>query len=311
MTTAKLLNEWMKNIQQDRIKAQTYTRYRGLLELHILPTLGKIEIQDLTRGQIYSFLTEKRAHGNCRMQGGLSPVSINLMLSILSMAFEYACDRELLEHNPCHRIKRFPAAKSRPVDAFTAEEQRRLEETIEQEEDPRLYGILLCCYTGLRIGELLGLEWEDLSEDHRILRINKTVYRKKDENGVWSLCIDAPKSDSSNRYIPLPRHLSDRLKALHESSHSPYIISNKKGERMSTRSYQYIFEKLTERAGVRKLNFHALRHTFATRALERGADIKTLSEIMGHKNASLTLNRYAHSMLDTKIQMMNKMTRIV
>ena len=78
---------------------------------------------------------------------------------------------------------------------------------------------------------------------------------------------------------------------------------------MSIRSYQYMFEKLTERAGVRKLNFHALRHTFATRAIECGMDIKTLSEIMGHKNASITLNRYAHSMMDTKIEMMNRLPK--
>ena len=79
---------------------------------------------------------------------------------------------------------------------------------------------------------------------------------------------------------------------------------------MSIRSYQYMFERLTEKAGARKLNFHALRHTFATRALECGMDIKTLSEIMGHKNASITLNRYAHSMMDTKIKMMQKLPKI-
>ena len=90
---------------------------------------------------------------------------------------------------------------------------------------------------------------------------------------------------------------------------SNYVVENKKGERMSIRSYQYMFERLTEKAGVRKLNFHALRHTFATRAIECGMDIKTLSEIMGHKNASITLNRYAHSMMDTKIEMMNRLPK--
>ena len=79
---------------------------------------------------------------------------------------------------------------------------------------------------------------------------------------------------------------------------------------MSIRSYQYMFEKLTEKVGVRKLNFHALRHTFATRAIESGMDIKTLSEILGHKNASITLNRYAHSMLEHKIQVMQKLPKI-
>lgn len=91
---------------------------------------------------------------------------------------------------------------------------------------------------------------------------------------------------------------------------TPYIVENKKAERMSIRSYQYLFERLTEKVGVRKLNFHALRHTFATRALECGMDIKTLSELMGHKNASITLNRYAHSMMDTKIAAMNKLEKL-
>jgi integrase len=91
----------------------------------------------------------------------------------------------------------------------------------------------------------------------------------------------------------------------------PMSLKIKKGERMSIRSYQYIFEKLTERAGVRKLNFHALRHTFATRAIECGMDIKTVADIMGHQNASITLNRYAHCMLDHKIEMMQKLPRIL
>ena len=86
-------------------------------------------------------------------------------------------------------------------------------------------------------------------------------------------------------------------------------LRTKKDGRMSIRSYQYMFEKLTEKAGVRKLNFHALRHTFATRAIECGMDVKTLSEIMGHQNASITLNRYAHCMMDHKIAMMNRLPK--
>ncbi len=310
MTTTELLTEWMTNEQQERIKAQTYARYKGLIDLHIVPALGEQDISILTRRQISDFLTEKRHSGNRRYDGGLSPISINLMLSILNMAFDYAYDREYVENNPCDRVKRVPAIDRKHADAFTKEEQRKLEQTIEAEDDDRLFGIILCFYTGLRIGELLGLEWCDISEDCRILTISKTVYRGKDKNGEWQLCIDDPKTASSYRLIPLPQHISDHLCSLREKSNSRYVVQNKKGERMSIRSYQYIFERLTEKAGVRKLNFHAIRHTFATRALENGVDIKTLSDIMGHKDASITLNRYAHSMMDTKIEMMKRMTKI-
>ncbi len=311
MTTTELLTEWMQSEQQEQIKSQTYSRYMSLIGLHILPAIGDRNISMLTRRQISDFLLQKRHSGNRRCDGGLSPVSINMMLSILNMAFNYAFDREYIENNPCDRVKRIPMVEQRRIDAFTKDEQIRIERTIEAEEDDRLFGIILCFYTGLRIGELIGLEWSDMNDSCRIMSVSKTVYRERCENGEWRLCVDKPKTASSYRAIPLPEHIAADLCRLREKSSSVYIVQNKKGERMSIRSYQYIFEKITEKAGVRKLNFHAIRHTFATRALENGIDIKTLSEIMGHKNASITLNRYAHSMMDTKIEMMKKMTRII
>ncbi len=310
MTTTELLTEWMQIEQHERIKTQTYARYMGLIELHIAPAIGDEDICILTRRQISDFLDQKRRSGNQRYDGGLSPVSINLMLSILSMAFEYAFDRDYVENNPCDRVKRIPKVERKRADSFTKAEQMKLEQAIAAEDDDRLFGIILCFYTGLRIGELLGLEWADISNDCKELTISKTVYRGKNENGEWQLCTGEPKTVSSYRRIPLPEHIANGLYSLREKSNSRFVVQNKKGERMSIRSYQYIFERITEKAEVRKLNFHSIRHTFATRALENGVDIKTLSEIMGHKNTSVTLNRYAHSMMTTKIEMMKKMTKI-
>ena len=230
------------------------------------------------------------------------------MLTVLNLAFEYACDMELLQQNPCERLRR-SREDAKKVEAFTKDEQRKIENTIMESNDPRLFGILLCLYTGVRIGELLGLEWADVELQRGIISINKTIYRDKDESGEWQLIVDKPKTASSDRVIPLPSYITQMLITQKETARSIYVIENKKGERMSIRSYQYIFERLTEKSGVRKLNFHALRHTFATRAIECGMDIKTLSEIMGHKNASITLNRYAHSMMDTKIEMMNRLPK--
>ena len=308
MTTNELMTTWLDRCERERVKSRTYSRYKGLIVQHILPELGDTQIDDLGRRQISEFLTAHQADGNLRGEA-LSATSTNLMLTVLNAAFTYACDMELLSANPCDRVRRVPGPPSR-VEAFTREEQRRLEEAIAVSEDRRLFGIRLCLYTGLRIGELLGLEWQDVDMEKGILHIQKTVYREKNAEGEWQLFVDRPKTAASERMVPLPGYLAEDLRIYRRGARSEFVIENKKAERMSIRSYQYLFERLTEKAGVRKLNFHALRHTFATRALECGMDIKTLSELMGHKNATITLNRYAHSMMDTKIAAMNKLEKL-
>ena len=310
MTTQKLLTEWLEIYQKEHIKARTYSRYQGLISMHIVPTLGERNISELGRREIQEFLTQQKKDGNMRNGEKLSTTSTNMMLSVLNLAFEYACDMEYIDENPCIRVRR-TKAETKKVEAFTIEEQRAIEAEISRSGDKRLHGILLCLYTGLRIGELLGLTWNDVDLERGVIKITKTVYREKNENGNWQLFVDTPKTKASDRVIPLPEYIAAMLRQDYETSQTQYVVENKKGERMSIRSYQYIFEKLTERAGVRKLNFHALRHTFATRAIECGIDIKTVADIMGHQNASITLNRYAHCMLDHKIEMMQKLPRFL
>ena len=309
MTTQALLTEWLEGYEKERVKARTYARYQGLIQSHILPTLGETHIDTLSHTEIREFLLRQKSEGNVRTAGGrLSATSTNLMLTVLNLAFEYACDMELLPKNPCAKVHR-TREKSKKIEAFTRSEQRRLEEALLCSNDPRLFGILLCLYTGVRIGELLGLEWQDVDLERGLISINKTVYRNKNEYGEWNVVVDTPKTEASDRIIPLPAYITQMLIERKTNARSIFVIENKKGERMAIRSYQYLFERLTQKAEVRRLNFHALRHTFATRALECGMDIKTLSEIMGHKNASITLNRYAHSMMDTKIEMMQRLPK--
>ena len=149
----------------------------------------------------------------------------------------------------------------------------------------------------------------DLSQG--VIKVSKTVYCEKDKQGISRLYIDTPKTDASNRVIPFPKYITNFLQQGRIMAATPYVVENKKGQRMSVRSYQYLFKKLTERAGVRRLNFHALRHTFATRAIECGIDIRTVADIMGHRNASMTLNRYAHCMMDHKMKMMQKLPKVL
>ena len=193
---------------------------------------------------------------------------------------------------------------------FSTGEQIAVEKAVEASGDIRLHGIVLCLYTGLRIGELLGLTWEDVDLENGIITVNKTVYRGKDDAGRGCLVVDRPKTKASNRLIPLPDYVIRMLEEDLRRSGSRFVVPGKGGERMPVRTYQHLFRRLTERADVPRKGFHALRHTFATRAVESGMDIRTLADIMGHQNASVTLNRYAHCMMSHKIQAMKNLPLI-
>ncbi len=300
-----LLYDWI-NYSKDRVKLRTYNRYLNIIELHLIPEYGDVSINNIKRKNIYDFLQKHKASGNLKTGKEMSSSSVNLILTVFNMVFEYALDLELCEYNPCARLKRFPSVEKK-VDAFTRQEQLLIEEYVISSYDRRCFGILFTLYTGLRIGELLALRWDDFDFEIGIIKINKTRYREKDETGKYKSIIDSPKTNSSDRIIPIPSCILDYLLEYKKSSMSSYFIESKDGTEMPIRTYQHIFERTIEYLKISHLSFHALRHTFATRAIECGMDIKTLSEIMGHKNASITLNRYAHCMLETKVKMMNKL----
>ena len=231
MTTQNLLTEWLEIYQKEHIKARTYSRYQGLISLHILPALGATNISELGRREIQEFLTQQKKDGNIRNGEKLSATSANMMLSVLNLAFEYACDMEYIEENPCVRVRR-TKAETKKIEAFTVEKQRAIESEIARSDDKRLHGILLCLYTGLRIGELLGLTWSDIDFDRGVIKITKTVYREKNESGAWQLCVDTPKTKASDRVIPLPKYITNILRMDCENALTPYVVENKKGERI-------------------------------------------------------------------------------
>ena len=271
------MREWLIYRFGDRLKARTYSRYSEMINLHIIPALGERDAEGLGRRDIIAFLAGEKKHGNKRNGGGLSASSINTMLCVLKLAFDYACEMEYTENNPCAGIKR-TGTDSRRVEAFSTGEQIAVEKAVEASGDIRLHGIVLCLYTGLRIGELLGLTWEDVDLENGIITVNKTVYRGKDDAGRGCLVVDRPKTKASNRLIPLPDYVIRMLEEDLRRSGSRFVVPGKGGERMPVRTYQHLFRRLTERADVPRKGFHALRHTFATRAVESGMDIRTLAD---------------------------------
>ena len=160
-------------------------------------------------------------------------------------------------------------------------------------------------FRSLRIGELIALHWSDIDFAKGILTVSKSCHDGKD-----GLIIDEPKTTTSRRVIPLPKQLLPILRSVKKKSASPFVVSAS-GKPVSVRSYQRSFELLLKKLKIPHKGFHSLRHTFATRALECGMDVKTLSEILGHKNPTITLNRYAHSLMEHKTDMMNKLGKLL
>ncbi len=162
--------------------------------------------------------------------------------------------------------------------------------------------MLLTLYTGIRIGELCALTWDDVTNDY--ISINKTMYRTKGNTDKTEIKISSPKTTSSNRKIPLPQCL---IPYINQYRNKGYVLSTDKQQFCEPRLMQLKFAKMIKECEIEKANFHALRHTFATRCIEAGVDVKTLSEMLGHSDVKTTLNKYVHSSFELKQQSMKQL----
>ena len=303
------LINWLNNYIQPSSKQRTYTRYNEIVNQHIIPRLGDLDLSELTPYELQCFVTELLNSGNLKTGQGLSPNSVNAIITVMQNSLKTAYALGYMSDYTADKIKR-PKTGEKKVECFSSAEQKKMEQYILNKDKAKLFGILLCLYSGLRIGELLALEWTDVDFAKGELRVNKTCHDGKDKNGVFTRITDVPKTQSSIRIIPLPKQFMPLLREAKRKSHSIYIVSN--GEKpISIRSYQRTFATLLKKLEIPHKGFHSLRHTFATRALECGMDVKTLSEILGHKNPTVTLNRYVHSLMEHKKEMMNKLGKLL
>lgn len=302
------LNEWLINYVKPFVKQKTLMRYEEIINGHLIKNLGNYTLEELTPIVLQKYVAELLMKGNLKTGKGLSSNSVNGIINVIQLSLKCAFFIGKAQSYTADKIKR-PKTKEKQVSVFTYKEQKELEQYILSGNDSRLFGIILCLYTGLRIGELLALQWTDIDLKRKTISVTKTCYDCKNKDGRYSRILDTPKSDSSARVIPLPKQLIPYLIIL-KKENAEYVISNHR-KTMYVRTYQSIFTNILKKLNLPHKGFHALRHTFATRALECGMDVKTLSEILGHKNSAITLNRYAHSLMEHKVNMMNKLGKLL
>ena len=304
MKYTQWLNIWLENYIKPSCKERTYIRYGQLIRTHIAPKIGETDVNDLTPIALQSFVTELLNGGNKKTGKGLSANTVNAIISVMQNSLRTAHLLGYAKEYTANMIKR-PKLKERKIECFTLAEQKKIETAVFENKKTKLFGIVLCLYSGLRIGELIALQWKDIDLAKGLLTVSRSCH---DTSG--GIVFDEPKTATSRRIIPLPKQLLPRLKGIKKSSNSDFVVSVG-GNAVSVRSYQRSFELLLKRLNIVHRGFHSLRHTFATRALECGMDVKTLSEILGHKNPTITLNRYAHSLLEHKSAMMNRLGKLL
>jgi len=303
------LADWLTNYVKPSAKDKTYGRYSDIINHHLLPNLGEYKLNDLTPIVVQRFITELTQNGNLRTGKGLSANSVNSIITVIQGSMSTANLLGFTDGYEMNKLKR-PKTKEKQVECFSPAEQKIIEQAVLADRREKMKGIIICLYTGLRIGELLALEWNDIDFAKAELHVTKTCHDSKNKNGTFCRITDAPKTENSQRVIPLPKQLLPMLKEMKKRSCSELVITGNE-KILSVRSYQRSFELLLKKNGIPHRGFHAIRHTFATRAIECGMDIKSLSEILGHKNATVTLNRYVHSLMEHKRSMMDKLGKIL
>lgn len=294
------LMQWLY-LTKPAIKECTYRRYATYAQAQIIPLLGELELEEISVRHIRSSVAA--------LSQRYSAGTINCIVSLIKRSILSAEELEVRKSRLNCKV-RLRLRYKRDVKCLTPAEQKKLEKYISTSQNPKLFGITVCLYTGLRVGELLALKWSDIDFKKSILRVNKTCHDSY-SGGVYNKLLTSPKTYSSKREIPLPRSIAVQLNKMRKESQSEFVISGKNGKEISKRSYQSTFALILKKLGLPHMGMHALRHTFATRALDCGMDVKTLSEILGHQNAAITLNCYVHSLPEHKRAMMNKVGKML
>jgi len=283
-----------------KVKESTFSGYNFTCERHIIPYFRGMKLEEINDQAINEFIQYKIQNGGLKGTA-LSPKTTNDMVCLLMQIIK--------GHNKIDIDIEKPQYVQEEISIFTDIEYNKLKAYLLIGTDSKMLGIIVGMLTGLRIGELYALKWENIDLERGTIFINKTMQRIKvtdrTEKAKTKIIIDTPKSTASIRTIPTPSILLAKLRKF-ESDPGSYVLTNMKNY-IEPRVYQRHFKSYLEACEVGEYNFHTLRHTFATTAISTGMDVKTLSILLGHTDVSFTMKRYVHPNLEHKRTQLEKL----
>ncbi|MBE6533157.1 MAG: site-specific integrase [Ruminococcaceae bacterium] len=296
---AEIANEWLE-INRHKVSESTFVKYSAVIKKHIISELGALRAECVTEGHICTFTDTLL----CEKQ--LAPKTVRDILTILGSILKYARHKNGAKMPSAEII--YPKYNRKEMRVLSVAEQRRLFEFLTTDTDRRKLGIMLALITGMRIGELCALRWGDISFEDRCVRVRATMQRLLDaDSGVTRVVISSPKTENSARIIPLTEFALGLCEHFRAEDKRAFVLTGDAERFCEPRVMQYHFDKITQDLGLLGVHFHSLRHTFATRCVEVGFEIKSLSEILGHASPKITLERYVHSSIELKRDNMQKL----
>lgn len=304
MKIKEIYKEWAE-YKKNYVKKSSFSAYMLLVENHILPQWG--EYENITDNEVQEYVLKKIA-------SGLSHKTVRDQLIVLKMLLKYGKKKGYCDFGGSFDIQ-FPTNEEHSrVETLNIEEYRKIIKHINEYFSFRNLGILMVLSTGMRIGEICGLRWEDIDMEEGFITVNRTVQRiyTKGEDGkkATEVIIDTPKTRSSNRQIPLSTDLMKIFKPLQKLivNKEFYVLTNDR-KLIEPRTYRNYFMELMQKLELPVLKFHGLRHTFATRCIGAKIDVKTVSVLLGHANVGTTFNLYVHPNLDQKRDAINQLQK--
>lgn len=282
--------EWHRSIRH-QVKESTISNYVMKAKKHLLPEFGNKLIDSISQNEIYNFIEYKGKEG-------LSDRYISDIIVLMKSIFKYAV-KVYHVFNPLDGIT-MSKKKSSKIELLDEKEQEKLQQYIAKNPNNTNLGVALSMSTGIRIGELCALQWEDIDLEKRILTVKKTIQRIQCPTDIskTKLIITEPKSETSKRSIPVPDCIINFLQRF-KGKDKEYVLSGSE-KPIEPRTMQYRFAKILKNVNLPSVHFHALRHIFASTCVKLGFDVKTLSELLGHSSVEITLNLYVHSSFEQK-----------
>lgn len=317
ITLENWLNIWLHQYKKNQISESTFDDYESIIKNHINPVLGKYKLKDLRPEHLQMLYNEK-------YKAGLSAKRIKHIHVVLHSALTQAIKSGIIVRNVSEATTLPKDTSEKDIRVLTIEEQKMFLKAIEGERLKAAF--ILALTTGMRLGEILGLKWNEVDLKNKRIKVKSSMRRIKNRDEKVPtrtvLVIKDVKTENSEQIIPLPEVAYQELikfKLLQEEEKkqagnaykdSGFVFTTKLGTPIEPRNFIRTFERIINRAGL-NINFHSLRHTFATRLLEANVHPKVVQELLGHSDISTTLNTYSHVLFDTKKEAIKEIDSII